>query len=321
MTSPQIDRRALVALTLAAAPAIAAAQAPPPDPTEVVDLWPGPPPGAPAALPQEVVTDRAAASGLQDRFATRVGRPRLTVFRPARPNGAAVLIAPGGGYSRLVLDNEAFETARRLAEAGVTAFVLRYRLPGDGWADRADAPLQDAQRAIRLIRANAARYGVAPSRVAVMGFSAGGHVAASLSTRHAARVYSRVDAADAQEARPDLAALIYPVIDMSLPAAHRGSREQLLGPAPTPEREAAYSAHRLVDKATSPTFLVHALDDAVVAPANSLAHLAALQSAGVPAEAHFFQEGGHGFGIGRVQGKPAAAWPDLFLAWAARRGL
>jgi len=318
--TPHIDRRALVALGLAAAPAVASAQ-PSVDPTEVIELWPGLPPGAPAVPPQDVVTDRVATSGFQDRIATRVGRPRMTVFRPARPNGAAVLIAPGGTYVRVVVDKEGFETARRLADAGVTAFVLRYRLPIDGWADKADVPLQDAQRAIRLIRADAARLGVDPTRVAAMGFSAGGHVAASLATRHAARVYRPVDAADALDARPDLSALIYPVIDMSLPHANRGSRESLLGPLPTPEQEAAYSLHRRVDRTTPPSFLVHAWDDASVPVENSLAYLAALRAAGVPAEAHLFEEGGHGFGIRLIQGKPAAVWPDLFLAWAARRGL
>lgn len=318
--TPQIDRRAVVALSLAAAPALAAAQDPA-DPTEVVELWPGPPPGGPAVPPQDVVTDRVATSGFQDRIATRVGRPRMTVFRPARPNGAAVLIAPGGAYVRVVIDKEGFETARRLAQAGITVFVLRYRLPIDGWANRADVPLQDAQRAIRLIRANAGRFGVDPKRVAVMGFSAGGHVAASLATRYGAPVYRSVDAADRLNARPDLSALIYPVIDMSLPHANRGSREALLGPAPTPEQEAAYSLHQRVDKATPPTFLVHAWDDASTPIENTLGYLAALRAAGIPAEAHLFEEGGHGFGIRLIQGKPAAVWPDLFLAWAARRGL
>ncbi|WP_309089866.1 alpha/beta hydrolase [Phenylobacterium sp.] len=318
--SSEIDRRALVGLGLAAAPTLAAAQEPP-DPAEVLELWPGRPPGAPADLPQDVVTDRAATSGFQDRIATRVGRPRLTVFRPTRPNGAAVIIAPGGTYVRVVIDKEGFETARRLAQAGVTAFVLRYRLPIDGWVNASEVPLQDAQRAIRLVRAHAAHYGVHPRSVAMMGFSAGGHVAASLATRHADRTYAAVDAVDAQDARPDLSALIYPVIDMSLPHANRGSRESLLGRAPTPEQETAYSLHRRVDPTTPPTFLVHAMDDQSVPVENSLQYLAALRAAGVPAEAHLFEEGGHGFGIRLIQGKPAAAWPDLFLAWAERRGL
>lgn len=320
----KFDRRMLLGAALVGPMAVSAsgavAQAPA-DPAEVVRLWPGRPPGAPGVLPVTQVRDRIATSGFQDRIATSIGEPLMTVFRPARPNGAAVLVIPGGGYVRVVIDKEGFETARRLADAGITAFVLRYRLPGDGWADPADVPLQDAQRAVRLIRAGAADWGVDPSRVAAMGFSAGGHVAASLSTRHAAAVYAPVDAADGLSARPDLAALIYPVIDLAPPNAHAGSRAQLLGRAPSAEAEAAYSPHRHVGAHVPPTFLLHAMDDDSVPVENSLAYLAALRAAKVPAEAHLFEEGGHGFGLRLIQGKPAAAWPDLFLAWAARRGL
>jgi acetyl esterase/lipase len=316
-----LDRRAL--LTLAAATAAGPALAegsPPPDPTETLPLWPGRPPGARDPPPRETITDRIKTSGFQDRFITGIGRPQLTVFRPAKPNGAAALICPGGGYIRVVIDKESFEVGHRLAQADVTSFVLRYRLPAEGWDRAANVPLQDAQRAVRLIRANAARYAIDPARVCAMGFSAGGHVAGSLATRHDAAVYAPVDAADRQSARPDLSALFYPVIDMSRPFAHSGSREALLGKAPTPAVEAAYSPHRHVGPATPPTFLVHAWDDPAVPTENSLNYLAALRTAKISAEAHLFEEGGHGFGIRLAQGKPAAAWPDLFLAWAARHG-
>jgi acetyl esterase/lipase len=315
-----LDRRTLIsaAVTAAAAPAFAADD--PPDPAEVVPLWPGRPPGARARLPQETITDRAKTSGFRDRFVTGVGEPLMTVFRPARPNGAAALVCPGGSYVRVVIDKEAFEIGRRLAQAGVTSFVLRYRLPPEGWDDAANAPLQDAQRAMRLIRAGARGFGVDPARVCAMGFSAGGHVAASLATRADARIYAPVDDADRLTARPDLSALMYPVIDMARPFAHTGSREALLGQAPSPAAEAAYSPQRHVDASTPPTFLVHAWDDPSVPVENSLNYLAALRAARIAAEAHLFEEGGHGFGIRLAQGKPAAAWPDLFLAWAARHG-
>lgn len=316
----RLVRRSLLALAAAAAAAPARGQAPP-DPTEVIPLWPGRPPGAAAVLPKAEVFDRVATSGFQDRIVTDIGEPLMTVFRPARPNGAAVLVAPGGGYIRVVIDKEGFETARRLNEAGITAFVLRYRLPREGWSRAADVPLQDAQRAMRLIRARAAEFRVDPRRVAVMGFSAGGHVAASLSTRYADEVYALTDAADRLSARPDLSALIYPVIDMSLPHAHRGSREALLGASPSPGLEAAYSPHRHVNAQTPPTFLVHSADDDSVPVENSLSYLEALRAGKVAAEAHIFEEGGHGFGIRLAAGKPAAAWPDLFLAWAGRKGL
>jgi acetyl esterase/lipase len=320
------DRRTLLALA-ATAPATAAAAdlapdltRPPADPTEVVTLWPGRPPGALATLPREQVRDRRPQTGFQDRIVTGVGEPLMTVFRPAKPNGAACLIVPGGGYIRVVIDKEGFEIAHRLAAAGVTSFVLRYRLPGEGWATPWDVPLQDAQRAMRLIRAGAARYRIAPKRVVALGCSAGGHVAASLATGYARDVYAPVDAADRLAARPDLSALLYPVIDMRLPHAHTGSRASLLGARPGPEMEAAYSPHRQVTADTPPTFLVHAADDTSVPVENSLNHLAALRAAKVPAEAHIFEEGGHGFGIYLARGKPAHAWPDLFLAWAARHG-
>jgi len=310
-----LDRRSLlgVAALSAAAPALVQAA----DPTEVVRLWPGPPPGAPAVLPREEVVDRIKTSGFQDRYVTGIGTPQMTVFRPARPNGAAALLIPGGGYIRVVIDKEGFEVARRFAEAGVTCFVLRYRLPREGW--NPDAPLQDAQRAIRLIRAGASGFPIDPDRIVAMGFSAGGHVAASLATGFARQVYAPIDAADRLSARPDVSGLIYPVIDMAKPFAHVGSREALLGPSPTPELEAAYSPHRHVTAETPPTFLVHAADDPSVPLDNSLQYLAALRAAKVPAEAHIFEEGGHGFGIYLARGKPAQAWPELFLTWAKRR--
>jgi acetyl esterase/lipase len=312
----QIDRRTLLSMAPLAAATSAAAQTA--DPTEIVKLWPGRPPGAPAVLPVTKVTDRVATSGFRDRYATDIGEPLMTVFRPAKPNGAAALIAPGGGYIRVVIDKEGFEIARRLAHAGVTCFVLRYRLPKEGWANPSDVALQDAQRAIRLIRAGG--FGIDPKRVLVLGCSAGGHVAASLATGHARRVYAPLDAADALPARPDLSMLLYPVIDMAKPFAHTGSREALLGPAPTPAAEVLYSLQRQVTADTPPTFLVHAADDAAVPLENTLGYLAALRAAKVPAEAHIFEEGGHGFGIHLARGKPAAQWPDLLVTWLERRG-
>jgi len=320
------DRRTLLAMAAATPTTAAAANLapdltrPPPDPTEVVKLWPGRPPGALATLPREWVVDRRPQSGFQDRIVTGIGEPLMTVFRPAKPNGAACLIAPGGGYIRVVIDKEGFEIAHRLAAVGVTSFVLRYRLPAEGWADPSDVPLQDAQRAMRLIRAGAERWRIDARRVAALGASAGGHVAASLATGHARPVYAPIDDADRLSARPDLSALLYPVIDMSLPYAHKGSRTALLGARPTAAMEAAHSPHKQVTAETPPTFLVHAADDPSVPVENSLNHLAALRAAKIPAEAHIFEEGGHGFGIWLARGKPAHAWPELFLAWGARRG-
>ena len=321
-----MDRRTVLGLGAAALTTMAAkSETPrpdgslPSDPAEVIALWPATPPGGEAVhLAAHIVERSPDPAAINNRYVDNVGVPLLTVFRSARPDGSAVMIAPGGGYVREVLDKESFETARRLNAAGVIAFVLRYRLPGEGWANRADVPLQDAQRGLRLIRSYAGHYGLDPARIGVLGFSAGGHVAASLATRHHESVYAPVDGADALEARPSFAALLYPVITMSA-AAHTGSRERLLGPDPTPEMVARYSCELRVTAATPPTFLALAGDDDVVPPlGNGLAMYQALAAAKIPAELHLFQEGGHGFGLRDTVGKPDAAWPDLFLRWASR---
>ena len=283
-----------------------------------VPLWPGDglAPGDHAlALPQRTI-ERSAEPSLPDRYVDHVSQPYLVVQRPARPNGAALLVIPGGGYQRIVLDKEG--TALRpdfVERGGLTLFVLRYRLPGEGHAEGADAPLVDAQRALRLIRANARQWGVDPHRVGVMGFSAGGHVAASLGTRYAETVHAPHDAIDRVDARPDFQLLIYPVIDMTGAAAHAGSRKQLLGEQPDAGRAQRYSPQYHVDARTPPTFLLHAQDDTVVPVANSLLFYDALRAAGVPAEMHLFPRGGHGFGIRGTHGLTVAAWPQLALDW------
>jgi acetyl esterase/lipase len=245
----------------------------------------------------------------------------MSVFRPARPNGAAVLIMPGGGYSWVVVDKEGYEMARLLAGHGITAFVLFYRLPGEHWAAGPDVALSDAQRAMRLMRHRAGRYGLDPAKICAMGFSAGGHVCADLLTRFAVPTYAPVDAADALSVRPDAAAPIYPVISMSAPDAHAGSRRNLLGENPSPALERAHSPHLHVPPDAPPCFLLHAEDDASVPVANTLLLHAALRARNVPVEVHLFPDGGHGFGLRLARGKSVEHWPDLFLAWGRYRGL
>lgn len=293
-----------------------AGSARPGEPAETIDLWPEGAPGMPAIPPSEAVVERSTDPLLSDRAVTGIARPRMVVFRPARANGAAMLVAPGGGYARIVIDKEGYELGRWLSARGYTVFVLFYRLPGDGWAAGPDVALADAQRAMRLIRARASSFGVDPERVGAMGFSAGGHLCADLATRFAAPVYAPVDAADRLSARPIVAAPIYPVMSMVAPDAHAGSRERLIGADASPAREAAHSPHRNVPSDAPPMFLVHAEDDSVVPPSNTLLLRAALKARGVPVETHLFAAGGHGFGIDRARGKPASAWPDLFHAWA-----
>lgn len=288
---------------------------------EVLELWPGGAPGGAAVTVTERVVERQNEWGLRDRAVTGVRRPTLSLFRPTRPDGSAVLIVPGGGYRHVVVDKEGFETGRWLAARGTLVAALLHRLPTDGWAAGADVPLQDVQRAMRLLRARAARFGVDDRRIAVQGFSAGGHVAASLALRWDAPVYEPVDGADSLSARPDLTSLIYPVVTMRAGVAHPGSRERLLGANPSSEREAAYSMETRVRADAAPTFLLHAADDPAVPVANTLDLYAALRRVNVATEMHIFEEGGHGFGLRGLEGKPVAAWPELFHAWGRRKGL
>ncbi len=222
-----------------AAPQLAAAAVQ--EPGEWINLWPGGAPGPPDPLPGEQIVERSSDPLAPDRIMQNIAQPRMALFRPAEPNGAAVLITPGGGYRHVVIDKEGFEMARWLAARGVTAAVLFYRLPHQGWAAGPDTPLADAQRAMRLLRFRHATLGIDPQRISVMGFSAGGHVAATLATRFAAPAYTPVDSADALAARPDAAALIYPVISMRADIGHSGSRERLLGAAFPAALELAHS--------------------------------------------------------------------------------
>ncbi|QYF87733.1 alpha/beta hydrolase [Brevundimonas sp. PAMC22021] len=289
----------------------------PADPTETLRLWPGRAPGGEGVSVTGVVTERSTDPAFHDRFAQYTTDPLMTVFRPERPNGSALLLIPGGGYRWSVVDKEGFDVARVFAASGTTCFVLRYRLPGDGWAAGADAPLQDPQRAIRLIRSRSAEFDLDPKRIAILGASAGGHLAGLASARTDA-VYADIDAADHASFRPDLSILMYPVATMADPFVHAGSRDYLLGSSPSPERIAAYSLERMAWRGAAPVFLVHAIDDASVPVENSLQLLSTLKAHQVRAEAHLFQEGGHGFGVRLIQGRPAEAWPDLVRTWAKR---
>lgn len=327
-----IDRRTLMGAALGAALAErSAAQTPPPvangvlasglpQPAETIDLWPGSAPGMHLKALTETVNERSTDPLLNDRAVFGISCPRMAVFQPTRPNGGAVLITPGGGYKWVVVDKEGYEMGRWFASRGVTAFVLFYRLPGEGWAAGPDVVLQDTQRAMRLIRHRARDFGINPARIAAMGFSAGGHASADLATRFEKHVYQAVDDADMLSARPNLAASIYPVISMSRPNAHMGSREKLIGVNATPEQERAYSPHLNIPENAPPHFIVHTEDDDVVPVENALLLRTGLRDRGIAVETHLFANGGHGFGLRKIAGRPAAIWPDLFLAWAASYG-
>lgn len=319
-----IDRRTLLSGAIAGAalaPSLAQAQAIPLPPGLVrFPIWPGRAPGGDHVTVTETETLRRADSGPHDSLFTHVTTPTLTLTRPAKPNGAAILLIPGGGYSRVAIGHEGYSVARRFADAGYACYSLLYRLPADGWAAGPQAPLQDAQRALRLVRALGAREQYDASRVGVIGFSAGGHLAAWLTSRSPEQIYTPIDAADNEPVKAAIAAYMYPVIQMEGSFVHQGSRTQLLGPSPSPETMRAYSLDQNVSAQTPPVFMAHALDDKVVPPENSLAMLAVLRAKGIPVEAHLFENGGHGFGLIAPPAAPAP-WPDLFLHFAKRHGL
>jgi acetyl esterase/lipase len=323
-----IERRALVASALAALVAGTMARGQevashaaggqglvPPPSTHTVGLWPD---GAIARTGPplvETLIDRSSGGSVPDRAVFGISNPRLVVFKPAQPNASAVLVIPGGGYRRLVVDREGFELAEWLSARGYTAFVLFHRLPADGWSEGPDAPLADAQRAMRIIRHHAAAFGIDAGHVAALGFSAGGHVCADLAARFAWNIRPAIDAIDALSARPDAAAPIYPVVSMDPAIAHAGSRQLLIGDTPDAALEQRHSPERNVPADAPPHFLLHAEDDPSVQVENSLRLRAALRARGVPVRMHLFESGGHGFGISRSLGKPVEGWPDLLEAW------
>ena len=226
----------------------------------------------------------------------KVSNPTLTVFKPDRPNGKAVIICPGGSYAILAIDKEGTRVAEEFNKWGVTAFVLKYRLPDDTInVDRSLAPLQDAQQAIRWVRSNATQYGIDKNKIGIMGFSAGGHLASTAATHF----NFKADASnnDTTSVRPDFAILIYPVISFDSTFGHKGSRNNLIGANATKEKTDFYSNELQVSAATPPIFLIHAGDDATVPVENSIRFYQACIKNKVPVELHLYPKGGHGFGM------------------------
>lgn len=235
-----------------------------------------------------------------------VSHPTLTVFRPEHPNGMAVIICPGGGYQYLAFDKEGTRVATRLATWGVTAFVLKYRLPNDTLMDKKFmAPLTDARQAIRMVRRMAARWSIDSERVGIMGFSAGGHLASTAATH--------LDADSTPEIRPDFAILIYPVISMDSSITHSGSRNRLIGTNPDPALVRYFSNERQVTRRTPPVFLVQAEDDGAVPVWNSIRFYEACVEQHVPAEMHLYPHGGHGFGMNNAT--TADDWMERLRNW------
>ena len=290
---------------------------------DVIPLWPGSGvgPGSENSPAKLTVTERSQVAFWPDRIVTGITKPNLTAFVPDKPNGAAVIVAPGGAYMRIVLDKEAAEMARWLNPYGVTVFLMQYRLPAEGHVNGKDVPLQDAQRAVRVLRQNAGEWGLDPNRIGMLGASAAGHMAANLGANFSRKVYEPVDETDKLSARPDFLILLYPVIKMDAKLTHMDTRTQLLGKDPSEALIKAYSPDLNVTRDSPKTFVVLANDDSAVPPQNGIAYYDALKRVGVSAELHVFPEGDHGFGIRDTRQLPVSAWPNLAAEWLKSSGI
>jgi acetyl esterase/lipase len=273
----------------------------------VIDIWPE---GVPGLKPD--------GGPERDEGEGRVGNiqhPTLTYFPAAEPNGTAVIVCPGGGYVRLSFAHEGTEVARWLNTLGVSAFVLKYRVKEYGHP----APLRDALRAIRLVRSRAGEFRIRPDRIGIMGFSAGGHVAATAGTLYDSPEGRTGAPLDAVSGQPDFMLLIYPVITMEDPYVHGGSRLNLIGPHPDQALKDHLSPELNVTPKTPPAFLVSTEEDRTVPFQNSVLFFEALKRAKVPAEIHIYEKGPHGFGLRKDLG-PTSEWPDRCADWLRLHG-
>jgi len=251
---------------------------------------------------------------------SKISRPTLTIFplkEKTTKKHPAVIICPGGGYWINAISHEGVDVAKEFNTFGVVAFVLKYRIPSDEtMVDRSIGPIQDAQQAIRYVRENASTWNVDPSLVGILGFSAGGHVASTASTHFH---HNYIEGSSPVNLRPDFSILIYPVISFTDSLGHRGSRDQLIGANPTPEKITEYSNELQITHDTPPAFLVHASDDNAVPPGNSIAYYQALIKNGVAAELHIYQKGGHGFGMNNWATNDK--WMDRCHNWLISAGI
>ncbi|MFC3198783.1 alpha/beta hydrolase [Parapedobacter deserti] len=273
------------------------------------------------AVPNSKPSSMEEISTTDDHGVVRISgvtKPTLTAYLPNKKTahaGKAVIVCPGGGYSILAIGHEGHDVAQAFAAHGIAAFVLQYRLPtDDAMIDKRIGPLQDAQRAIQLVRERADEWGVAQDKIGVVGFSAGGHLASTLCTQHQEPL---IDNPEGTSLRPDFALLAYPVISMKEGMTHNGSKKNLLGSNPGAGDVVRFSNEMQVTAATPPTFLMHAADDTVVPIANSEAYLTALKKYGTAARLVRYPSGGHGFGLHNTT--TSDKWVDQFLTWLAEQ--
>lgn len=277
--------------------------------TETILLYPG---GVPGLKVSQIPEDSQKSDGI-----TRVKditQPTLTVYRPRhKTSDASVIICPGGGYGILAIDHEGYDIAQWFNDRGVTAFVLKYRLPQDELFENAVIrPLQDAQQAIRIVRKNASGFGVSADKTGIMGFSAGGHLASTASTHFNTQVGEITD--QAISVRPDFSILIYPVITFGDVNTHSGTRDNLVGTNAPAEIIDLYSNEKHVTAETPPVFLISTSDDFVPAE-NSILYYQACRNNKVPAEIHIYEKGGHGYALKKNGLGPVETWPDRMEDW------
>jgi acetyl esterase/lipase len=303
-----------------------------------VSLWPGAAPDAQPVTGPETSTTRERdnlVAGEAWTYVERVSQPTMTVYSPQGKNtGAAVVVFPGGGYQVLAIDLEGTEVCDWLTPKGITCVLLKYRVPGveryprsapypkSGPYPESPMALEDAQRTVGLVRFHAAEWHIDPHKIGVLGFSAGGHLSAAISTHFEKRLYRAVDSADQESCRPDFAVAIYPG-HLSISAAEsdaRGAKKFVFHYPATADKELGLNPDVPVTGRTPPTFLLQAEDDHVDNVNDSLAYYIALKNAGVPAEMHLYAQGGHAFGLRRTQ-SPITAWPQLVEKWLETIGM
>jgi len=277
---------------------------------EEILLWPGTPPGKGKISGPEKVGTSGAGYGAVSNIST----PRMRVYRPVTPNGKAVIVCGGGGYFRIQLWKESTPAAKWLQAHGYTVFELIYRLPNDGW--EAIAPFMDAQRAMKIVRSCAAEYGLAPDQIGIMGFSAGGHLAGFTALQPARELYSGRDRFESVSARPDFAALLFPVVTLRKPYDTTRTRREIIGEKPSRAAEDAWSLDTYASKDAPPVVLFAAADDPITPPGHSIALFQALQAKGASVEMHMFREGGHGWGLGEPH-QQLSLWPQIFDKWVS----
>lgn len=284
---------------------------------ETIKVWPKGPPGSltdPTYNAETLYLDDGAARLL------RVTDPALDIYLAPqdKASGAAVVICPGGGYGRLAVKKEGSDVAQWFNAHGISAFVLKYRLPHDKiMKDKSIGPLQDAQEAIRIVRRRAESWHIDSDKIGIMGFSAGGHLASTASTHFDEQVYK---ISDATSARPDFSILIYPVVSMDTTITHRGSHDNLLGKHPLADVVKRFSNELQVTGNTPPAFMIHAFDDSVVPVENSINYALAMKDHQVPVELMLYEKGGHGFGMAVNSSGTESGWTESCIKWLKTRG-